>query len=96
MLISVFSRAFVSPFPHNSTEFGGRLGWEMGRGVYCSSETVFVEVYKAQESILPAYVAWQAGTTNGVVVPARQAEKRFLGSLKGRQMGALYYMTLGI
>ncbi len=25
------------------------------------------------ESIPPAYVAWQAGTTNRVVVPARQA-----------------------
>ncbi len=25
-------------------------------------------------------VVWQAGTSNGVVVPARQAENRFLGS----------------
>ncbi len=26
-----------------------------------------------EETIPPAYVAWQAGTTNRVVVPARQA-----------------------
>ncbi len=36
-----------------------------------------------------AYVAWQAGTTNSVVVQARQAENRFLGSLKGLQIRAL-------
>jgi hypothetical protein len=35
--------------------------------------------------ISPAYVAWRAGTSNRVVVPARQAGNRFLGSLKGRQ-----------
>jgi hypothetical protein len=34
------------------------------------------------ESIPPAYVAWRAGTTNGVVVPARQVGNRFLGYLK--------------
>jgi hypothetical protein len=33
-----------------------------------------------KESIQPAYVAWRAGTTNRVVVPARQAGNRFLGS----------------
>ncbi len=36
----------------------------------------------SEESILPAYVAWQVGTTNRVVVPARQAGNRFLGPLK--------------
>jgi hypothetical protein len=36
-----------------------------------------------KESIPSAYVAWQAGTSNRVVVPARQAGNRFLGSLKG-------------
>ncbi len=40
------------------------------------------------ESILPVYVAWRAGTTNRVVVPARQAGNRFLGSLKGLQIQA--------
>ncbi len=49
------------------------------------SEAVFLNVYGALESISPAYVysLWLAGTTNGVVVPARQAGNRFLGSLKG-------------
>jgi hypothetical protein len=37
----------------------------------------------SKESIPPAYAAWQAGTSkNRVVVPARQAWNRFLGSLK--------------
>jgi hypothetical protein len=36
--------------------------------------------------IPPAYVAWRAGTKNRVVVPARQAGNRFLGSLKGLQI----------
>jgi hypothetical protein len=34
------------------------------------------------------YVARRAGTSNRVVVPARQAENRFLGSLKGLQIRA--------
>ncbi len=42
-----------------------------------------------KESIPPAYVAWRAGTSNRVV-PARQAGNRFLGSLKGLQIRALY------
>ncbi len=42
----------------------------------------------AQESIPPAYGAWGAGTSKRVVVPARQAENRFLGSLKGLQIRA--------
>jgi hypothetical protein len=37
----------------------------------------------------PAYVAWRAGTTNRVVVQARHAGNRFLGSLKGLQIRAL-------
>jgi hypothetical protein len=32
----------------------------------------------SEDSIPPAYVAWRAGTTNRVVVPARQAGNRFL------------------
>jgi hypothetical protein len=42
----------------------------------------------SKELISPAYVACRAGTTNRVVVPARQAENRFLGSLKGLQIRA--------
>jgi hypothetical protein len=43
----------------------------------------------SEESILSAYVAWRAGTTNRVVVLARQAGNRFLGSLKALQIRAL-------
>ncbi len=46
---------------------------------------VFVNVKGTQESIPTAYVALRAGTSNRVVVPARQVENRFLGSLKGLQ-----------
>jgi hypothetical protein len=42
----------------------------------------------SEDSIPPAYVAWRAGTTNMVVVPACQAGNRFLGSLKGLQIRA--------
>ncbi len=42
----------------------------------------------SEESISPAYVAWWSGTTNRVVVPARQAGNRFLGFLKGLQIRA--------
>ncbi len=44
----------------------------------------------SEDSIPPAYVAWRAGTKNRVVVPARQAGNRFLGSLKGIQIRAQY------
>jgi hypothetical protein len=44
----------------------------------------------SEESILPAYEAWRAGTTNRVFVPARQARNRFLGSLKHLQIRALH------
>ncbi len=46
----------------------------------------------SKESIPPAYVAWQAGASNRVVVPARQAGNRFLGSLKGLQIRALNWL----
>jgi hypothetical protein len=42
------------------------------------------------ESIPPAYVAWRAGTSNRVVEPACQAGNRFLGTLKGLKIRALY------
>ena len=42
----------------------------------------------SEDSIPPAYVAWRAGTTNRVVVQARQAVNRFLGSFKGLQIRA--------
>ncbi len=41
-----------------------------------------------EESIPPAYVARRAGTTNRVVVPARHAGHRFLGSLTDLQIRA--------
>ncbi len=43
----------------------------------------------SKESIPPAYVAWRAGTTNRVFLPARQVGNRFLGSFKGLQIRAL-------
>ncbi len=39
--------------------------------------------------IPPAYVAWRVGTTNRIVVQARHAGNRRLGSLKGLQIRAL-------
>jgi hypothetical protein len=59
-----------------------------------STEPLFVNFYRAQEPILPAYVVWRAGMTNRVVVPARQAGNRFSGSLKGLQIRALYRFYL--
>jgi hypothetical protein len=44
------------------------------------------------DSIPPAYVAWRAGCRR-VVVPARHAGNRFLGSLKGLQIRALDFNT---
>ncbi len=44
----------------------------------------------SKEPIPQAYVVWRAGTSDRVVVPARQAGNRFLGSLKGLQIRALY------
>ena len=43
----------------------------------------------SKEPIPPAFVAWRAGTSDRVVVPARQAGNRFLGSLKGLKIRAL-------
>jgi hypothetical protein len=42
-----------------------------------------------KESIPPVYVTWRACMSNRVVVTARQAENRFLGSLKCLQIRAL-------
>ncbi len=63
--------------------------------MFCGQKTepVFVDVYGAQESISPAYVAWRVGTISRVVVPARQAGNRFLGSLKGLQIRAQGWLT---
>ncbi len=44
----------------------------------------------SEESIPPAYLFWRAGTTNKIVVQARQAGNRFLGSLQGLQIRAQY------
>jgi hypothetical protein len=47
-----------------------------------------------EESIPPAYLSCRAGTTNKVVVPARQAGSRFLGSLKGLQIRAQVHVYI--
>jgi hypothetical protein len=46
------------------------------------TKSVFVNLFRA-------YIAWRAGTTSRVIVPARQSGNRFLGSLKGLQIRAL-------
>ncbi len=43
----------------------------------------------SKKSLPPAYVAWRAGTSNRVIIPARQAGNRFLGSLQVLQIRAL-------
>ncbi len=43
----------------------------------------------SEESIPLVYVAWRAGTTNRVVVPAHNTGNRFLGSLEGLKIWAL-------
>jgi hypothetical protein len=50
----------------------------------------------SEELILPAYVALRAGTTKRVVVPARQAGNRFLGSLKGLQIRLKFESVFGM
>ncbi len=44
----------------------------------------------SKESIPPVNVAWRAGTSNRVVVPACQAGNQFLGSLKCLQIRARF------
>jgi hypothetical protein len=44
----------------------------------------------SKESIPPAYVAWRAGTSNRIIVPAHQARNRFMSSLKGLQIRAQF------
>jgi hypothetical protein len=46
----------------------------------------------SEDIIPPAFVAWQSGTTNRVVVPARQAGNRFLGFLKGLKIPFYRYL----
>jgi hypothetical protein len=60
-------------------------------------EPEFVNVYGAQESIPPAYVAWRAGTSNRFVVLVldRQAGNRFR-SFKGLQIRAQECCDCGI
>jgi hypothetical protein len=49
----------------------------------------------SEESIPLVYVSWWAGTTSRIVVPARQAGNRFLGTLQGVQIRALAKCCLG-
>ncbi len=55
----------------------------------CNCKHLKRPVIDSEDSIPPAYVAWRASTTNRVVVQARQAGNRFLGSLKGLQIRSL-------
>ncbi len=40
-------------------------------------------------NLLSFWTVWQVGTTNRVILPARQARNKFLGSLKGLPIRAL-------
>jgi hypothetical protein len=48
----------------------------------------------SKETIPPAIVAWRAGASKRVVVPAARLGNRFLGSLKGLQIRALIVSLL--
>ncbi len=63
------------------TLFSRRLIWLRGR--VC--KRLRSSGIDSKESIPPACLAWRAGTSNRVVVPARQAGNRFQGSLKDLQ-----------
>jgi hypothetical protein len=61
------------------------MSFQLPREAHFCTEPVFDYLYTlwspgidSEESIPPASVAWRAGTTNRVVVPARQAGNRFL------------------
>jgi hypothetical protein len=74
--------------------FSGYAAFRFPRRLFFQMEAVRARICKSlwspgidsDDSIPPAYVAWRVGTTNRVVVPARQAGNRFLGSLKGLQI----------
>ncbi len=88
LLIGCFDLAAASLLqPHQRSQtlhstplfWGGNLREFFSRRVV-KTQPDFVNVKGALESIPPAYVAMRACTSNGVVVPARQAGNRFLGS----------------
>jgi hypothetical protein len=63
--------SFETPFCVQSTQNSTYLhGFKQWRITDRMPEPVFVNDYRAQESIPPTYVAWRAGTTNGVAVRA--------------------------
>jgi hypothetical protein len=65
---------------------GIELSYRLFRARIC--KRLWSQGIDAKESKPPAYVAWRAGTTERVFVPARQAENQFLGSLKDLQIRA--------
>jgi hypothetical protein len=54
----------------------------------CNCKRFWSPGIDSEELIPPAYVAWRASTTNTVVIQARRAGNRFLGSLKDLQIRA--------
>ncbi len=84
-----YSYSVPSPdrlFKNSSTGFHSSIRHSGIRARICKS--LRSPEIDSEESIPPAYVARPAGTTNSVVVRARQAGNRFLGSLKGIQIRA--------
>ncbi len=76
--------------------------WEMGNGFTNANLRPRARICKrlrrpgidSEVLIPPAYVARRAGTTNRVVVPARQAGNRFLGFLKIYKYGLMENVNL--
>jgi hypothetical protein len=90
MWISVCYTLYVSSYFHNALTlyvYSTALREWVSRARIC--KCLWSPGIDSEESGPPAYVAWLAGTTNRVVVPAHQAGNRFLGSLKGLQNWAL-------
>ncbi len=53
----------------------------VARARICNCKRLWRPGIDSEGPIPPAFVAWRAGTSNRVVVTARQARNRFLGSL---------------
>jgi hypothetical protein len=75
--------------PHSCTQFQKSAGaTPLYRARICNR--LWSPGIDSEKSIPPVYVARRAGTKNRVVVLARQAGNRFLGSTNGLQIRALY------
>ncbi len=72
----------------NVLKYLTQLTWRAWKFRARICKTLWSQGIDFEESTPPAYVAWRAGTTKKVSVPAYQAGNRFLGSLKSLQIRA--------